>query len=209
MTSSNGHIFRVTGPLCGNSPVTGEFPAQRPMTRSFDVFFYLRLEKRLSKQSWDWWFDMPSRSLWRHCNGFRQEQEGPDWWYLNIFFIKCTIDIFHRHRTCLFAKTVQMVHYRDVIISAMASQITSVSIVYSTVRSGEDQRKHQISASLAFVRGNHRRLVNSPHKWPVTRKMFPFDDVIMIYWLLFMWWRPIQVAVIFDGFEWICCQHDI
>ena len=52
----------------GNSPVTGEFPAQRPVTRSFDVFFDLHVDKRLSKQSWDWWFETPSRSLWRHCN---------------------------------------------------------------------------------------------------------------------------------------------
>ena len=51
----------------GNSPVTGEFPAQRPVTRSFDVFFDLCLNKRLSKQSWGWWFETPSRSLWRHC----------------------------------------------------------------------------------------------------------------------------------------------
>ena len=50
--------------LCaGNSPVTGEFPPQRPVMRSFDVFFDLRLNKRLSKQSWDWWFETPSRSL--------------------------------------------------------------------------------------------------------------------------------------------------
>ena len=55
--------------LCaGNSTVTGEFPIQRPVTRSFDIFFDLRLNKRLSKQSWGWWFDTPSCSLWRHCN---------------------------------------------------------------------------------------------------------------------------------------------
>ena len=65
-------------------------------------------------------------------------------------------------------------------MSAIASQITSLTIVYSTVYSDTDQRKRQSSASLAFVRGIHRRPVNSPHKWPVTRKMFPFDDVIMI-----------------------------
>ena len=70
-------------------------------------------------------------------------------------------------------------HYSDIIMGAMASQITSLTIVYSTVYSGADHRKHQSSASLAFVRGIHRRPVNSPHKWPVTRKMFPFDDVIM------------------------------
>ena len=52
----------------GNSTVTGEFPSQRPVTRSFDVFFDLHLNKPLSKQSWGWWFETPSRSLWRHCN---------------------------------------------------------------------------------------------------------------------------------------------
>ena len=59
------------------------------------------------------------------------------------------------------------------------SQITCLTIVCSNVYSGPDQRKYQSSASLAFVRGIHQGLVNSPHKWPVTRKMFPFDDVIM------------------------------
>ena len=63
---------------------------------------------------------------------------------------------------------------------AIASQITSLTIVYSIAYSDADQRKYQSSASLAFVRGNHRSPVNSPHKWPVTRKKFPFDDVIMI-----------------------------
>ena len=74
MTSSNGNMFRVTG-FCarnspvtvGNSPVTGEFPSHRPVTRSY-VFFDLRLNKRLSKQSKRRWFETPSRSLWRHCN---------------------------------------------------------------------------------------------------------------------------------------------
>ena len=66
-------------------------------------------------------------------------------------------------------------------MSAMASQITSLTIVYSTVYKGIDQRKHQSSASLASERGIHRWLVNTSHKGPVTRKMFPFDDVIMIY----------------------------
>ena len=68
MTSSNGNIFRVTGPLCGEFTGPGEFPTQRPVTRSFDVYFDLRLNKRLSKQSWGWWFETLSRSLWRHRN---------------------------------------------------------------------------------------------------------------------------------------------
>ena len=65
-------------------------------------------------------------------------------------------------------------------MGAIASQITSLTIVYSTVYSGADQSKHQSSASLAFVWGNNRGPVNSPHKWPVTRKMFQFDDIIMV-----------------------------
>ena len=73
----------------------------------------------------------------------------------------------------------RLVHYSDVIMGVMASQITGLTSVYSNVYSGADQRKHQSSASLAFVRGIHWWPVNSPHKWPVTRKMFPFDDVIM------------------------------
>ena len=55
MTSSNGNIFRVTGPLGGNSPITRELPPQKPVTQSFDVFFDIRLNKRLSKQSRGWW----------------------------------------------------------------------------------------------------------------------------------------------------------
>ena len=114
MIWSNGIIFRVTGPLCGNSPVTGEFPAQRDSNA----------------------------------------ENVSIWW---------------RHH-----------HYNDVIMGAIASQITSLTIVYSTVHSGADQTKHQSSASLAFVWEIHRWPVNFPHKWPVTRKMFPFDDVIMM-----------------------------
>ena len=70
-------------------------------------------------------------------------------------------------------------HYGDVIMGAIASQITSLTIAYSTVYSDADQRKHQSSASLAFVWGIQRWPVNSPHNGPVSRKMFPFDDVIM------------------------------
>ena len=65
-------------------------------------------------------------------------------------------------------------------MSAMGSQITDVSIVYSTVYSGADQRKHQSPASLAFMRGIHRGPLNSPHKWLVKRRRFSFDDVTMV-----------------------------
>ena len=109
-------------------------------------------------------------------------------------FLLCTLTsaslhFYIRYRQCSacvislsFNAALQMgsaTHYNDVIMGAMASQITSLRIVYSSVYSGAKQWKHQSSASLAYVRGFHRWPVNSPHKWPVTRKMFPFDDVIM------------------------------
>ena len=90
------------------------------------------------------------------------------------------------HSLCYLARATPMMsisgtpeHDDDVKMSVLASQITSLMIVYSTVYSGTNERKLQSSASLAFVRGIHRRPVNSRHKGPVTRKMFPFDDVIM------------------------------
>ena len=76
MTPSNGNIFRVMALRA----VTGEFPPQRPVTRNFDVFFDLRLNKRLNKQSWGCWFETPSCSLWRHCNDDRNIQ--PSTWVL-------------------------------------------------------------------------------------------------------------------------------
>ena len=69
MSSSNGNIFRVTGHLCGEFTGPGEFPTQRIVTWSYDVFFDLRLNKRLSKQSWGRWFETLSHPLWRHRNG--------------------------------------------------------------------------------------------------------------------------------------------
>ena len=68
MTSSNGNIFRVTGPLCWEFTGHRWIPAQRPVTRCFDAFFDLSPNKRLSKQSWSWWFETSLRSLWRHSN---------------------------------------------------------------------------------------------------------------------------------------------
>ena len=70
-------------------------------------------------------------------------------------------------------------HYSDVIMDEILSQINGLTIVYSTVYSGADQRKHQSFASLAFVEGIHRWPVNSPHKGPITRKIFSFGDVVM------------------------------
>ena len=95
----------------------------------------------------------------------------------------CTIIKYHAHTQHCFSSDSYCVesrdHYSDAMMGAMSSLITSLTSVYSTVHSCADQRKYQSSASLAFVWGIHRRPVNSPHKRPVMRKMFPFDDVIM------------------------------
>ena len=90
-------------------------------------------------------------------------------------------------------------------MGAIASQITSLTIVYSTVYSDANQRKHQSSTSLAFVWGIHRGPVNSPHKWPVTWKMFPFDDAIMFY---SRWCRVSSFIIFVDcDVQLIRCLH--
>ena len=90
-----------------------------------------------------------------------------------------TAGLSQKYHRALEINQVSEIHCNDVIMTTMASKITSLTIVYSIVYSDADQRKHQSSASLAFVRGIHRWPVNSSHKGPVTRKLFPFDDVIM------------------------------
>ena len=112
------------------------------------------------------------------------------WLYATIYL---TIVLSSHHNNmsqlCIQESQVGLNHHNDVITGSMASQITSLAIVYSAVYSGADQRKHQISTSMAFVWGIHRGPVNSPHKWPVTRKMFPFDDVIMILLVILRMWK--------------------
>ena len=83
-------------------------------------------------------------------------------------------------------------------MGAITSQITSLMIVYSTVYSDADQSKHQSSASLAFVWEIHRGPVNFPHKWPVTRKMFPFDDVIMVQVVNCHQSEELRVALVYN-----------
>ena len=101
---------------------------------------------------------------------------------MTTFPLQCYFDNHQHHYDILIiigGVKLGCLHYSDVIMGSIASQITSLTIVYSSIYSGADQRKHQSSASPALVRGIHRRPVNSPHRWPVMRKMFPFDDVIM------------------------------
>ena len=114
--------------------------------------------------------------IWIIFNSYTVYEMGP--WYTCQYQAETYNDL----RVITWGNRLKFIHYNDVIMGAMASQITSLTTVYSTVYSGAHQRKHQSSASLAFVRGIHRWPVNSLHKWPVTRKMFEFDDVIMSSW---------------------------
>ena len=141
--------------LCaGNSPVTGEFPTQRPVTRSFDVFFDLRLNKRLSNQSWGGWFETPLCSLWRHCNVQR-----------NL--------VWAAHRTPQEDRLLKLaLQWRYNELDGLSNhQPIHYPLLTQPFISNADQRKES-SASLAFVKGIHRWPVNSPHKWPVTRNIF-------------------------------------
>ena len=95
MTSSNGNIFRVTGPLCEEFTDPGEFPAQRPVTRSFDAFFDLRLNKRLSKQPWGWWFETSSWWLWLQCNALWPVHGSITVW------LRITVSFMASHIWCL------------------------------------------------------------------------------------------------------------
>ena len=167
MTSSNGNIFPRHWPFVRQihrTPVNSPHKGQWRGALMFSLI--CGLNKRLSKQWRGWWFETQPLSLWRHCNGFT--------YFLFAVFSVCAHPQWRN----------MWLHYSDVIMDPIASQITSLAIVYSIVYSDADQRKHQSSASLAFVQGIHRRPVNSPHKWPVPRKMSPFDDVIMTIYMI-------------------------
>ena len=92
MTTSNGNIFRITGPLCGEFTGDRCIPSQRPVTWTFDVFLDLHLNKWLNKQPWNLWFEMLSRPLWRHCNAFSSSWSSDS---IKLY------DVTHQHWTTL------------------------------------------------------------------------------------------------------------
>ena len=167
---------------------------------SLAIFIDLPLKKRLSKQSRHWWFETPSHSLWRHCYVIWRMR----WLVFMYLVIMISVKLLIIRITPIWqyiSKVIICIGFSHLLIflefcrqsyrSALcySSQITTlqwrhneldgdVSIVCSTVCSGADQGKYQSSASLALAKGIHRWPVDSPHKGPVTRKMFPFDDVI-------------------------------
>ena len=94
----------------GNSPVPSEFPGQRPVTRNFDVFFDLRLNKRLSKQWWVWWFETPSRPLWRHCNEYWFQISARPW-------TATMLSIVNSHHTQITLRWLNKLYWRNVAAS--------------------------------------------------------------------------------------------
>ena len=147
----------------GNSPVSGEFPSQRPVTRSFDVFFDLRLNKRLSKQLGGWWFEMPSSSLWRHCNADLSNM-------IVIFQCFCNSDKVH-------GKIVRSLRWRHNERDGVSNHQPHGCLLNRLFRR-RSKKTSKLRVTGLYVE-NSPGPVNSPHKEPVTRKMFPFDDVIM------------------------------
>ena len=171
--------FSVVLVLCvGNSPVTDEFPSQKPMTRS--VFFDLRLNKRLSKQSWGRWFETPSHSLWRHCNTrwFLVKSppiHAPPGELVMSFHVLFRVKIEYQGAVAILMHCITVTSYWAWwCFKSPASRLCTQPFVQAQIK-----ENIKSSASLAFVRGIHRWPVNSPRKVTVTRKMFPFDDVIM------------------------------
>ena len=175
-----------------------DFSRKGPVIWSLVFYFIVSLENLLNKQLNCRWFELPQCS----CNA---TVLGQDRKHIYIMASMTTENISNckhseQNTNCTHRKKVWRItyrfikmdissymhkldflhHYNDIIMGAIASQITSLTIVYSSVYSDADQRKHQSSTSLAFVWGIHWEPVNSPHKWPVTQKMLPFDDVIII-----------------------------
>ena len=149
----------------GNSPVPGEFPTKRPVTRSFDVYFGLRPNKRLSEQSWGWWFEMPSHPLWRHRNGMIQ--------YKQFICVRLICKIIKTEYGIYASLSLQWHHNgRD---GVSHHQSLDCLLNRTFVCRPKTTSKLRVTGLCA---GEYP--VNSPHKRPVTRKMFPFDDIIMI-----------------------------
>ena len=131
----------------GNSPVTGEFPSQRPVTWSIDVFFDLRLNKRLSKQSWGWWFETPSCSLWRHCNVIKWSRKA-----VTLGAEICFLSAQNSQKATQCCHKLSVAHMRQTQL-----KMTSVKIAASLSRErGVDPRWAKRSLVLNGRLANHR-----------------------------------------------------
>ena len=143
MTSSTGNIFRVTGPLCGE--FTGQRwirRAQRPVTRSFDVFIDLCLNKRLSKQSWGWWLETASRSLWSHSNASLR----------NSFEDEAPVDEMYRHPIFKWVLVTwfNQRNYSSIIVSVISARHTPLITIFQNGDFGNKRRIHRVLIFLCF-----------------------------------------------------------
>ena len=168
--------FLKTGPLWrGIHRWTLDSPEEGTSVWSFNIFMAVCEKKGfccLCRLNASMWHDCKMKSVFS-LNGADLNLQSN-----NLAWIQKQHAYTHSFITDI--NRYKLYHYIDVIMSSMASQFTCVSIVYLTVCSGADQRKqNQNSASLAFVLGIRRWLLNLLHKGPLTQKMFPFDDVIM------------------------------
>ena len=164
-----------------NSPVTSEFPSQRPVMWSFDVFFDLRLNKQLSKQSWGWWFEMPSCLLWLHCNvcwEFTFNHRFPSQRANTIESVmvskECSTKLAPSYSNYHCLKPLRWRHNDHDGVSNHQPHGCLLNRLFRC----RSKKTSKLRITGLCV-GNSPGLVNSPHKGPVTRKMFPFDDVIM------------------------------
>ena len=174
--------LRVTCLCEGNPPVTSAFPSQRARNAENVSIWWCRHENFTEQGKWTN-IGCPSQT---HLNFKSRDISVPKTYcsVVELFWNFAQSTVVLRRTLCKFATVPRFLsNYNDAIMKAMTSQIINLTIVYSVVYSDAHQRKHPSSASLTFVRGIHRWPVNSPYKGPVTRKMFPFDDVIMI-WLI-------------------------
>ena len=172
MTSSNGNIFRVTGHLCWEFTGPGEFPSQRPVTRSFDVFFDLRLNKRLGKQSWGWWFETLSSPLGRHRNDCGLCVKLSKVWISNYIS-----QILWGVITCPCPWYVLLTHK-----PSNCGHVITVTTVKSHERYGVlNYRQIYCSFNTMFIttKNTSPSPVGYSHKGPVMRKAYTSQDVIM------------------------------
>ena len=176
MTSSNGNLFRVTGHLCGES-------AQRPVSRSFDVFFDLRLNKRLSKQLWGWWLETLSHPLWRHRNALNLFIYGylqSDFHHSAISSVSMNLAPGTYSILCLHLSfSANLYYHTDVTISIVASKITGNSSISSTVFQAHI-KEHIKAPRHCLCEGNPPVTDGFPsQRTSSAGKMLPLDDFIM------------------------------
>ena len=151
MTASKGNIFCITGSLWGNPPVTGGFTSQKAVSRRFDVFFDLLLNKRLSKQSIRRRFETSSCLLWRHCNEIAQLV----WLEITGYMDEFQVPVYER-----------IYHYNDVTGPAWRPGSPTIRVFSSTICQGWCQSNIKAPRDWPFIRRIHRWPMDSPHKGP-------------------------------------------